>query len=125
MTRDRQPETIHTVTAETAFGMGNGSMADGRHEEVSESRPETSVACFNMGNACRGENRLEEAIVCYQRAVSLQPVSEWRWGPTDEDTPWYPTMRLFRQSRHGDWAGVLARVCPEVRSLLSKGPRIR
>jgi hypothetical protein len=27
-----------------------------------------------------------------------------------ETTPWYPTMRLFRQTRRGDWTGVIERV---------------
>ena len=27
-----------------------------------------------------------------------------------ETTPWYPTMRLFRQTRPGDWSGVIERV---------------
>jgi tetratricopeptide (TPR) repeat protein len=37
--------------------------------------------------------------------------SDWRWLPRQPDsTPWYPTMRLFRQPRPGDWAAVAARV---------------
>lgn len=36
--------------------------------------------------------------------------ADWRWGLGREATPWYPTMRLFRQSRAGDWQGVLKRV---------------
>ena len=34
----------------------------------------------------------------------------WRWLLDREDSPWYPTARLFRQRRPGDWDGVLARV---------------
>jgi Flp pilus assembly protein TadD len=34
----------------------------------------------------------------------------WRWGRERDDTPWYPTMRLFRQTAPGDWAGVMHRV---------------
>jgi hypothetical protein len=34
----------------------------------------------------------------------------WRWLQDREDTPWYPTMRLFRQTRKGEWADVVARV---------------
>jgi hypothetical protein len=33
----------------------------------------------------------------------------WRWFLGREDTPWYPTMRQFRQARRGDWAEVIAR----------------
>jgi hypothetical protein len=36
--------------------------------------------------------------------------ADWRWMSGRDDSPWYPTMRLFRQSRPGDWDGVLARV---------------
>ncbi len=35
---------------------------------------------------------------------------DWRWLAGREDSPWYPSARLFRQSRAGDWDGVLARV---------------
>lgn len=34
----------------------------------------------------------------------------WRWGRDRVDSPWYPTMRLFRQTTPGDWAGVMQRV---------------
>ena len=34
----------------------------------------------------------------------------WRWGRDRADSPWYPTMRLFRQTGPGDWAGVMQRV---------------
>jgi hypothetical protein len=34
----------------------------------------------------------------------------WRWLTNRDDTPWYPTMRQFRQATSGDWPGVIARV---------------
>ena len=40
--------------------------------------------------------------------------SDWRWGIEGESTPWYPTMRLFRQSAIGDWDTVLRRVQEEL-----------
>jgi ADP-heptose:LPS heptosyltransferase len=41
----------------------------------------------------------------------LLPFSpDWRWTLTGEHSPWYPQMRLFRQSNPGDWAGVIAAV---------------
>jgi len=35
---------------------------------------------------------------------------DWRWQLGRDDSPWYPTLRLFRQARPGDWPGVVARV---------------
>ena len=37
-------------------------------------------------------------------AVPFAP--DWRWMRNTETSPWYPSMRLFRQKRHGAWAGV-------------------
>jgi hypothetical protein len=37
-------------------------------------------------------------------------VPEWRWLLDREDSPWYPTMRLFRQQSAGDWTGVVERL---------------
>jgi Flp pilus assembly protein TadD len=39
--------------------------------------------------------------------------TEWRWLLDREDTPWYPTMRLFRQSEPNDWGGVFQRMAAE------------
>lgn len=40
--------------------------------------------------------------------ISFAP--DWRWLLDRDDSPWYPTMRLFRQTRYGDWKGVMERV---------------
>ena len=42
-------------------------------------------------------------------------VGEWRWLLDREDTPWYPTMRLFRQKVPGDWGEVVERVVEALR----------
>jgi Flp pilus assembly protein TadD len=42
--------------------------------------------------------------------VGLQHVPDWRWLLEGEDCLWYPTMRLFRQTKRGDWGGVFARM---------------
>jgi uncharacterized protein (TIGR03032 family) len=40
----------------------------------------------------------------------LSHVADWRWMLEGETTPWYPTMRLFRQTRPSDWGSVIDRV---------------
>ncbi|HEV8678263.1 MAG TPA: tetratricopeptide repeat protein [Stellaceae bacterium] len=49
--------------------------------------------------------------------VVLQDVPDWRWLLERADTPWYPTARLFRQDRRGDWDEVMARVAGEVATI--------
>jgi hypothetical protein len=42
--------------------------------------------------------------------IALPHVAEWRWLRDRDDSPWYPTARLFRQSEPGDWHGVFRRM---------------
>ena len=46
---------------------------------------------------------------------------DWRWMLNRSDTPWYPTMRLFRQSVPGDWSGPVAEVVEAVKGSISIG----
>ncbi len=43
--------------------------------------------------------------------------ADWRWLLDREDTPWYPTMRIFRQQRPGEWSPVIERVVAELAAL--------
>ncbi|HYD63842.1 tetratricopeptide repeat-containing glycosyltransferase family protein [Azospirillum sp.] len=52
--------------------------------------------------------------------ILLARNADWRWLVDRDDTPWYPTARLFRQDRLGDWDGVLARVAQELRVLMGR-----
>jgi len=46
----------------------------------------------------------------------LKHEADWRWGSAPECTPWYPSMRLFRQPRAGDWAGAVAELAQALRA---------
>ena len=46
---------------------------------------------------------------------------DWRWMREYEDTPWYKTVRLFRQSSQGDWDKVFERVASYLRQYISTG----
>jgi hypothetical protein len=51
--------------------------------------------------------------------------ADWRWMTGRTDTPWYPTMRLFRQQRAGEWGGVLENVLEELqRGFVSMSERL-
>ncbi len=44
---------------------------------------------------------------------------DWRWMLAREDSPWYPSLRLFRQNQAGDWGGVLTAVINALRQRMS------
>jgi FkbM family methyltransferase len=52
--------------------------------------------------------------------VALPFYADWRWLRHREDSPWYPTMRLFRQTKPGDWEGVFARLADALRQQLGR-----
>jgi ADP-heptose:LPS heptosyltransferase len=67
--------------------------------------------------------RLLDLIICSDSAVThlagalgvqtwtaLPFMPDWRWLLDREDTPWYPTMRLFRQRTRGDWGEVFEQI---------------
>jgi Flp pilus assembly protein TadD len=47
--------------------------------------------------------------------VALGYGCDWRWLRERDDSPWYPTMRLFRQTTAGDWVGVFSRIAKALR----------
>jgi len=46
--------------------------------------------------------------------IAMRHVTDWRWMANGEATPWYPTARLFKQTRRGDWDDVFARIASEL-----------
>jgi len=47
--------------------------------------------------------------------VALPRVPDWRWLLNRDDSPWYPTLRLFRQEQSGEWAPTLARIAANLK----------
>ncbi|NEQ40719.1 MAG: tetratricopeptide repeat protein, partial [Okeania sp. SIO3I5] len=54
--------------------------------------------------------------------VMLNFDSDWRWLTDRKDSPWYPTMRLFRQPKIGDWESVIKQIKDSLINLLEKNP---
>ncbi len=53
--------------------------------------------------------------------LALSTVGEWRWMLDREDSPWYPTMRIFRQTKLGEWGPVFHRMAQVLRRELANG----
>jgi tetratricopeptide (TPR) repeat protein len=50
--------------------------------------------------------------------VALNHVPDWRWLLDRDDSPWYPSARLFRQSQRGNWEAVFLDIKRELQALL-------
>ncbi len=50
--------------------------------------------------------------------IALLSAPDWRWMVNRDDSPWYPTLRLFRQSQFNEWAGVFQRMAESLRGLI-------
>ena len=54
--------------------------------------------------------------------ILLPFAPDWRWQLDRDDSPWYPTARLFRQPRARDWSSVVTRIVAELRAWASQKP---
>jgi hypothetical protein len=57
--------------------------------------------------------------------VALPVAADWRWLLGRDDSPWYPTMRLFRQARWGDWRELFERMAARLNNDLNHDQRLR
>jgi hypothetical protein len=55
----------------------------------------------------------------------LSAAPGWQWMSGREDSPWYPTMRLFRQPKLGDWPSVFRRIAGELAKVVPPAVRAR
>jgi hypothetical protein len=53
--------------------------------------------------------------------VALRHIADWRWLRARDDSPFYPTMRLFRQPVLGDWNSTFNQIADAVRALVEPG----
>jgi ADP-heptose:LPS heptosyltransferase len=80
----------------------------------------------NFADSAKFINQMDLIITCdtataHQAGGMGKPVwtllpfaPDWRWLTGHDDSPWYPTMRLFRQTEPENWANVIARVKTEL-----------
>ena len=62
---------------------------------------------------------LAGALGC-QTWVALKHIPDWRWMLNRSDSPWYPTMTLYRQKDRGDWANVFYAIKHDLSLLIDR-----
>src|SRR5262249_12622548 len=56
--------------------------------------------------------------------VMLAFSPDWRWLLNRDDSPWYPTLRLYRQRTPGDWDGLIARLAADLSEFVAQAKDI-
>jgi len=60
-------------------------------------------------------------VLGLQSWIILHSPADWRWGREGSSSPWYPTLKLYRQERMRDWAPVISKVSNDLQKLTRNG----
>jgi tetratricopeptide (TPR) repeat protein len=83
------------------------------------------IQCLDLVITCDSAVAHLAGALGVQVWVALAWLTDWRWFLKREDSPWYPTMRLFRQKERGNWEEVFARIKGEVEMVRGSLPGLR
>src|SRR5947209_18038122 len=80
---------------------------------------ETAAAVANLDLVVAVDTSVVHLVGALGRPcwVMLPFSPDWRWLLGRDDSPWYPSLRLFRQPAPGEWEAVVERVCGELGAL--------
>jgi tetratricopeptide (TPR) repeat protein len=80
---------------------------------------DTAAAMFSLDLIVTADTAVAHLAGALGRPVfaAHKLVPDWRWMLERSDSPWYPTMTLYRQTRRGDWDEVFARIAADVAKL--------
>ncbi len=95
--------------------------------------PDLSEHCVDFADTAAIISQLD-LVICVDTSVAhlagalgkpvwilLSFIPDWRWMLEREDSPWYPTARLFRQEKAGDWDGVCDRIKTALQDTVNTG----
>ena len=80
----------------------------------------TAMTCLDLVVTCDTSIAHLAGALAVPVWVALKSDAEWRWLTKRADTPWYPTMRLFRQMRRGVWSDVFDAMASELAQLAER-----
>lgn len=110
---------IHLLALQHGPGLGQRAALAWAVERIAAPEPDrdqdgaflgTAAIIQNLDLVITSDTAIAHLAGALGRRVwlTLAHVPDWRWGLAGTTTPWYPTMRQFRQTTPGDWAGVAA-----------------
>jgi len=87
---------------------------------------ETAAAVANLDLIISADTALVHLAGALNKPVwTMLPFApDWRWLTARSDSPWYPSMRLFRQAKVGDWDGVIAAVLQALSERVAGAPKL-
>lgn len=112
---------VELVSLQKGFGAEQVAQLGGRFE-VRELGPTLDRDCGAFMDTAAVMQCLDLVVTCDTAVahlagglgiavwVALPLVPDWRWMLRRDDSPWYASMRLFRQTTSGDWGGVFAEI---------------
>jgi tetratricopeptide (TPR) repeat protein len=108
--------------AEVRFSDAIAQLTDPLHMGPEEIAGETAAIVTSLDLVITADTALAHLAGALGARVwvVLQAVPDWRWLTERADSPWYPTMRLFRQHTPGDWSEVFQRVAVELSALAAE-----
>jgi len=96
------------------FSLQKGVLADGLADFMAEMSDfaDTAALIANLDLVISADTAVAHLAGAMGKPVWLlnRFDTDWRWLTERSDTPWYPTMRIFRQRLRGDWGGVIEEV---------------
>jgi len=102
-----QPPSMRVETLGADFDAGADAFVD----------TAAAMTCLDLVVACDTSIAHLAGALGLPVWVALKSDAEWRWLTGRADSPWYPTMRLFRQTRRGVWADVFEAMARELARL--------
>jgi tetratricopeptide (TPR) repeat protein len=105
--------------AQVEFGGEVAQLTDPKHMGPDEIANDTAAILMGLDLLITADTALAHlaGALGIRVWVVLQAVPDWRWLTARADSPWYPTMQLFRQRAPGDWPELFERVAAELAAL--------
>ncbi|MFC1845765.1 tetratricopeptide repeat protein [Candidatus Dependentiae bacterium] len=112
---------LHTIKETASFPdkaivhfVGNGL------QETKEEIPHLAAVIKNLDLVITGDSTVAHLAGALGTPVwvMLPRIANWRWQTEREDSPWYPSMRLFRQEKSDDWTEVIGKIQEALEKLM-------